>query len=80
MPQEWAEMSHHRWLGKLSGLQREDGIYADHGRNLSSGDITIKIKLYHYFLTDILYPGWGKEDVLFKVSFPLITSFTVEMW
>lgn len=42
--------------------------------------MTIEIKLYHYFLTHILYQGWGKEDVLFKVSFPLITTFTVEMW
>lgn len=50
------------------------------GRNLSSGEMTIEIKLYHYFLTHILYQGWGKEDVLFKVSFPLITTFTVEMW
>lgn len=31
-PQEWAKMSHHWWPGKLNGLQREDDIYAGHGR------------------------------------------------
>lgn len=37
-----------------------------------------KIKPCDCYLTHILYPRAGRRDVLFKMSFPLMTTFIIE--